>query len=103
MIRYDLPVELQERVEVQDGYDEGDNWRTVETRHASIVAVKGGEQTEADAVHGRTTYRITTRLGGAAVTSAHRYRHAGRIFNIESVTADFRRPGIQIAMAVEER
>ena len=104
-MRLPYVVEVQTRNELitDAGYDEGDEWGTIETRRADIKAQTGKEVAESDAVKGRTTYRITMRNGGTQLTSEHRLRHQGRIFEIESVVIDFKRPGTQVATAVEER
>lgn len=103
MIPLPYLVEVQELVDGETDADGGvtERWRTLEKRHANIEAISAREQVQAAGVATLSTHRVTMRNGGLRVTGKHRLRYGARIFQIEGVIRDERKPGTQVATCVE--
>ena len=77
------------------------SWADIEKRRADIAAVKASERTAATAVQGTVSHRVTMRNGGRIVKPKDRLLFMGRIFEVDGVLAELRRPGAQVATVVE--
>lgn len=94
-------VELQDYVEVDDGYGGvTQEWQTAFTEPARIRTLKGGETVIAGRLAGTQTLVITVRYQPDVedVTPAWRARNArsGTIYNIRSVTVDERKAFVDL-------
>jgi SPP1 family predicted phage head-tail adaptor len=82
---------LRHRVEIQefttviddDGYPT-ENWGTIATVWASVEPVSGKEYWAAAAVQAETTVKVTMRYRDG-ITTAHRLRFGGRVYDIKAV------------------
>lgn len=103
MIRLPYLVEVQELVDDETDADGGvtERWRTVDKRHAMIEGLSAREQVQAAGVESLSTHRVTMRNGGLAVTAKHRLKYGTRLFQIEGVIREERKPGTQVATCTE--
>lgn len=102
-MRLPYVVEVQERREQvpDENGAVSASWAAVDRRHADIEAVKASERTQATAVQGVVSHKVTMRNGGRIVKPKDRLVYGSRIFEVDGVLADLRKPGSQVASVVE--